>query len=147
MYRFQAQKDEKVKLVITKLIIKGRQCKTYKDPDAGRLQCSGNVTAALRFFEAPWNDVPPVPKDCLCAISDAQQLLPFTYVSTSNVAELRFDVIGMNATDDFTTLFFEGTWKFVRTPMCKRNMRLQGPSGEIAFRYPHENPDEVRFGD
>lgn len=142
IYRFEAQKDERVKLVITKVIIKGRHCQTVRDPDMKRFQCHGNASAALRFYEVPGDDAPAVPRDCFCSTGETQQL-PFTYVSSSNVAELRFDVTGMNATDDFTTLFFEGTWKFIRTPTCKKNMRIQGPSGALAFYYPSETADEV----
>lgn len=102
------------------------------------------MSAALRFYDVPWNDVSPVPHDCLCSVDETARL-PFTYVSTSNVVELRFDVIGMNSTDDFTTLFFEGTWKFIRTPACKMKLRLQGPSGEIVFQHPPPTPQEVRI--
>lgn len=142
-YRFEAKEDEKVKITITKLIIKDRSCRTILSQDADRFYCLGNTSATLRFFEVPWNDVPAVPKDCLCSGEDERQL-PFNYISSTNVVELRFDVFSMNSSDDFTTLFFEGTWKFIRAPVCKRNLRMQGPSGEIAFHYPSQSPSEVR---
>lgn len=142
IYRFEAQKDEKVKITLTQLIVKQRQCQTRLSPDSDRLQCYGNTSATVRFFEVPWDDVPAVPRDCLCSGNGGAHL-PFTYISTSNVVELRFDVTGMNSSDDFTTLFFEGTWKFIRTPVCTRNLRRQGPSGEIVFQHPSESPEEV----
>lgn len=144
VYRFEAQKDEKVKLTLTNVIIKNRNCETRVSRDTGRLMCDGNTTAAIRIFEIPWLEVPGVPRDCLCSV-DKDKFMPFTYVSTTNVIELRFDVTGMNATDDFTTLFFEGTWKFIRTPTCGRDYRMKGPNGEVSFSYPSETPDQVRL--
>lgn len=111
-------------------------------PNSDRLQCFGDASAAVRLFEVPWDDVPPVPRDCMCSERNAS-LPPFTYVSTSNVVELRFDVAQMNASDDFNTLYFEGGWKFIKTPTCQRNLRMLGPSGEIVFQHPSETAQEV----
>lgn len=143
VYRFEAQKDEKVKLVLNHMVVKGRKCKTRLDPFAERLQCFGNTTATLRFYDVPWNDVPPVPRDCLCGGDDGNHL-PFTYISTSNIVEVRFDVTNMNATDDYNSLFFSGTWKFIKTPSCGKDLKLSGPSGEINYDHPAERPKDVR---
>lgn len=124
------------------MIIKGRKCKSKIDADRNRLQCFGNASAAVRFYDIPWGDTAVVPHDCLCS-GDETARIPFTYISTSNVVELRFDVTGMNSTDDYTTLFFEGTWKFIRTPTCNLNLRMQGPSGEIILQHPPHSPQEV----
>ncbi|KAL3267780.1 hypothetical protein HHI36_006909 [Cryptolaemus montrouzieri] len=142
VYRFEAQKDEKVKLTLNSVIIKNRNCRTTVSKDTDRLVCDGSSSAAIRIFEIPWPDVPGVPRDCLCSM-DKDKFMPFTYVSSTNVIELRFDVTGMNATDDFTTLFFEGTWKFIRTPTCKRNLKMRGANGEVTFSHPSETPDEL----
>ncbi|XP_045473238.1 uncharacterized protein LOC123679795 [Harmonia axyridis] len=142
VYRFEAQKDEKVKLTLTDVVFKNRNCVTKVSRDTGRLMCEGNATAAVRIFEIAWLDVPGVPRDCLCSV-DKDKFMPFTYVSTTNVIELRFDVTGMNATDDFTTLFFEGTWKFIRTPTCSRDFRMKGANGEVSFNYPSNTPDQL----
>lgn len=125
------------------MTIKNRHCTTKVSKDTDRLECSGNETATVRLFEVPWSDVPGVPKDCLCAV-DKDRLMPFTYVSTSNIVELHFDVTGMNSTDDFTTLSFEGTWVFIKTPICTNNLRMKGPSGEVLFNYPSKSAEEVR---
>ncbi|KAJ8974832.1 hypothetical protein NQ317_019499, partial [Molorchus minor] len=114
---FEAGKDERIRITLSEVIVKNRDCKTGISKDTDRLECVGNTMATLRFFEVPWLDVPGVPKG-----------LP--------VLQLRFDVTGMNASDDFNTLFFEGTWKFIRTPVCSRNLRYQGASGEVHFEYP-----------
>ncbi|CAH1100889.1 unnamed protein product [Psylliodes chrysocephalus] len=117
------------------MIVKNRHCNTIISKDTNQLECFGNTSATLRFYEIPWNDVPGVPKDCLCDV-DKNRLIPFTYFSTSNVVELRFNVFGMNASDDFNTLFFEGNWKYIKTPGCKKNLRYRGANGEVAFSYP-----------
>jgi hypothetical protein len=64
-------------------------------------------------------------------------------VSTAHVVELRFVVTGMNASDDFNNFSFEGSWEFIRTPVCARKQRLSGASGEILFRSPSRTPEEV----
>ncbi|KAF7286391.1 hypothetical protein GWI33_005683 [Rhynchophorus ferrugineus] len=150
IYRFEAQKGEKVKLTLTEVRIKNRKCSTKVSSDMDRMECVGNVSATLRLFEVPWNDVPPIPRDCLCGV-DKTRLLPYTYISASNVIELRFDVTGMNASDDFNTLYFEGSWKFIRTPTCDLDLRKRGANGELIFTHPAEGSEEIaltreRFG-
>ncbi|KAG5885527.1 hypothetical protein JTB14_022016 [Gonioctena quinquepunctata] len=134
-YRFEVNKNQRIKITLTEMTIKRHNCETKINQDTNRLECFGNTTATLRFYELPWTDVPGIPKDCLCAV-DKDRFIPFTFVSTSNVVELRFNVIGMNASDDFETLFFEGSWKYIKTPACSKNMRLSGPSGALVFTYP-----------
>lgn len=160
VYRFEAGRDERVKLTITKVVVAGgRVCHTTSSADTGRYRCTGNTSATLRIYEVPWADVPGVPRDCFCS-SDAsnisnsgtgptpapnqQPLMPFTYVSTSQVVELRFQVTHMNATDDYDSLYFEGFVKFVRMPLCAKNTRRMGPSGEILFQAPGKI-DQVRI--
>jgi hypothetical protein len=142
-FRFEAQRGERVKLRITRLQTGGRRCVNLPQPDLGRLQCDANCTAFLRLYEHPWNDAPPLERDCLC--SAPEDLMPFTFVSTAHVVELRFVVTGMNASDDFNNFGFEGSWEFIRTPVCARRQRLSGASGEIRFSAPSRTPEEVRF--
>jgi hypothetical protein len=140
-FRFEAQRGERVKLRITRLRTGGRRCINVQQPDLGRLQCDANCTASLCLYEHPWSDAPPLARDCLC--SSPADLLPFTFVSTAHVVELRFVVTGMNASDDFNNFSFEGSWEFIRTPVCARKQRLSGASGEILFRSPSRTPEEV----
>ncbi|KAI4460830.1 cubilin [Holotrichia oblita] len=124
VYRFEAQKDEKIKIILTDLVIKNRDCRSRISPDTDRYQCYGNTSATVRIFDIPWPDVPGVPRDCFCSTeNEAGQ--HFVFLSTSNIVELRFNVIGMNASDDFTTLFFEGTWKFIN---CENYPRVMIPA-------------------
>ncbi|KDR18394.1 hypothetical protein L798_07556, partial [Zootermopsis nevadensis] len=140
-YRFEAQRGERVKLRITRLQTGGRRCSNVLQPDLGRFQCDADCTASLRVYEQPWADNQPLERDCLC--SSTRQMLPFTFVSTSHVVELLFTVTGMNASDDFNNFNFEGSWEFIRTPVCARKQRLSGASGEIKFRSPSRTPEEV----
>ncbi|CAG9759748.1 unnamed protein product [Ceutorhynchus assimilis] len=140
IYRFEAQKGEKIKITLTDVRIRNRNCNTKLNKDTDTLECVGNITATLRFFEVPWIDVPGIPRDCLCDV-DKNLLLPYTYISSANVVELKFDVSSMNASDDFNSLFFEGNWKFIRTPACELNLRKTGPNGELIFKHPSEDKE------
>ncbi|KAL1491919.1 hypothetical protein ABEB36_012439 [Hypothenemus hampei] len=62
VYRFQAQKGEKIKITLTDVRIKNKHCDTELNQDTERLECIGNISATLRFFEVPWNDVPGLPR-------------------------------------------------------------------------------------
>lgn len=143
VYRFEAQKGERVKITLTRLLTSGRLCKTREDVDQGRFQCFGNTTSAVRFYELPWDNegAAAVPRDCLCA--DESGIIPFTFISTAHVVELRFDVMWMNSTDDYSTTFFEGTWEFIRKPVCVKNLKKIGSSGDLYFRSPSRTPEEV----
>lgn len=91
----------------------------------------------------PWDNegAAAVPRDCLCA--DESGIIPFTFISTAHVVELRFDVMWMNSTDDYSTTFFEGTWEFIRKPVCVKNLKKIGSSGDLYFRSPSRTPEEV----
>ena len=140
-YRFEAQRGERVKLKINKLFTGGRKCMNFQQPDLGRFQCHVNSTASLTIYEKPWSDTPPLARDCLC--SSTGSYINFTFVSTAHVVELRFVVTNMNASEDFRNFNFEGSWEFIRTPVCARKQRLSGASGEIRFRSPSRTPEEV----
>lgn len=150
MYRFEARKEERIKLTITNVKIKGRNCRTRQNIDTNRFHCYGNTTATLRVYDVPWIDVPPVPRDCICsndidsnANTGEPDILPFTYISISQISELRFEVTKMNSLDDFDTLFFEGMVKFIRMPICMKNRRRMGPSGEILFNSRSKSTEQV----
>ena len=65
--------------------------------------------------------------------------------STSNIVEVHFTVKSMDALDDYNNLFFEGTWDFVKTNPCMLKRRVRGPSGEIRYKAPIIDDDEVRY--
>lgn len=142
VYRFEAnKKEERIKITLTRVVIKGRDCHTSLNSNTDRLHCYGNTSATLRIYEVPWRDVPPVPRDCIC--SRESVILPFTYVSTSQIVELRFDIKDMSSTDDFESLYFEGSWKIIRMPVCSRKQRKSAASGAITFYALSKSTEEV----
>lgn len=56
----------------------------------------------------------------------------YEFTSTSMVAELKFDVVNMSATDDFRSFGFEASVEFIRLDsVCDSTHRVYGASGEI----------------
>lgn len=56
----------------------------------------------------------------------------YEFTSTSTVAELKFDVVNMTATDDFRSFGFEASVEFVRLDWnCKDTHHITGASGEL----------------
>lgn len=145
VYRFEAQPGEHVKLILSRvsMLTNRQRCKTLLNPLLSQLNCEGNAAAAsMRIYDVPWKEAPAYMRDCICGIPDKH--LPYTYVSTSNVVEIRFDARDMDAGDDYGNLNFEGTWQFVKMPSCAGpGMRKMGASGEVGFVYPSENANEV----
>lgn len=92
----------------------------------------------LQVLDLPWPNAPPIQRDCLCS----NRSLPINIKSTSNIAEVHFTVLSMDALDDYNNLFFEGTWDFVKTMPCMQKRRVRGPSGEIKYTPPIDD-DEV----
>ncbi|PSN38542.1 hypothetical protein C0J52_22225 [Blattella germanica] len=140
--RFKSPSNTPEEIRITRLQTGGRRCPNARQPDLGRFQCHANCTASLRIYDQPWTDTPPLARDCLCTATPN-----FTFVSTAHVVEVRFVVLNMNASDDFRNFNFEGSWEFIRTPVCPRRQRLSGASGEIRFKSPSNTPEEGRPGE
>lgn len=63
---------------------------------------------------------------------DSSDIGDYEFTSSSTVAELKFDVVNMTATDDFRTFGFEASVEFVRLEsQCKDPHHLKGASGEL----------------
>ena len=107
------------------------------------MQCVGNATATLSFYEVPFKDVYPLARDCLC--SKAESFLPFTYTSSSHIVDLEFVVSRMNFTEDYRHFYIEGVYEFNRPPVCVEKRMVSGSSGELVFKTPSRTPEEVRF--
>lgn len=69
--------------------------------------------------------------------------MPYTFISATNGAELRFSAKKMRADDDGDTLMFEASYEFVRSPQCTANRRVSGVSGEMRFRPPGSDSKDV----
>lgn len=74
-------------------------------------------------------DIPPLPRDCLCAdISGSLILAP----TASSTVEAHFTTLDMDVDQDFRDFYFEGRYEFVKDS-CQINWeerRLHGISGE-----------------
>ena len=68
-------------------------------------------------------------RDCICDAS----LLPFRYISGSNVVEVIFQVDDMNFSEDYQDFFFEIAYEFLPGVKCTQQQRLQGPGGLLTL--------------
>lgn len=89
----------------------------------------GGAISDLRIGEKPWNDIPPLPRDCIC--DDVSGSLTLAPVAASTV-EAHFTTLKMDIDQDFRDFYFEGRYEFVKNN-CQINWderRLHGVSGE-----------------
>jgi hypothetical protein len=91
----------------------------------------------LRILEVPWRDV-KVSRACLCDNStlSASGSRHIVYTSSTRIIELHFTVTRLNISEDFTDLYFHGSFEIVRAPECQRRQRVRGSGGEIEFVSP-----------
>ncbi|CAL7941517.1 unnamed protein product [Xylocopa violacea] len=138
VYRFEGDHDEIVKLRFNKLLNGNRTCRSVSSQDFNRLLCVGSENFSVKVLDLPWTNAPPIQRDCFCS----NRSLPMNVKSTSNIVEVHFTVLSMDALDDYNNLFFEGTWDFVKTSPCMQKWRVRGPSGEINYKAPIVDEDE-----
>lgn len=118
------------RLTITRARFGGRSCQNIQNR-SGRWHCNymGGPTSDLRIGEVPWLDIPPLPRDCICAdISGSLALAPIA----ASTVEAHFTALEMNIDQDFRDFYFEGRYEFVKDN-CQINWeerRLHGISGE-----------------
>nr|XP_018896496.1 PREDICTED: uncharacterized protein LOC109030132 [Bemisia tabaci] len=142
VFRFEGQKGEKVRITLLQVATGNRSdCATRLNPDSGHLQCIGGASATVRLSEHPFAHSPPLPRDCLCSGADAH--LPLVFESSSHVVHVELRADRMSAGDDYRGIHFEGTYEFLRPPVCTRPHRFLGSSGQIHFQAPHRTPEEV----
>lgn len=122
-----------IRLTITRARFGGRNCQNVQNR-SGRWHCNymGGATSELRIGEVPWLDVPPLPRDCICAdISGSLALAPIA----ASTVEAHFTAFEMNIDQDFRDFYFEGRYEFVKDN-CQINWedrRLHGVSGEASL--------------
>lgn len=138
VYRFEGEHDEVVKLRFNKLLNGNRTCRSVDNSDFNRLLCVDSENFSVKVLDLPWPNAPPIQRDCLCS----NRSLPINIKSTSNIAEVHFTVLSMDALDDYNNLFFEGTWDFVKTMPCMQKRRVRGPSGEIKYTPPVDDDEK-----
>lgn len=70
----------------------------------------------------------------------------YEFTSLSTVAELRFDVVNMTASDDFRSFGFEASVEFVRLEAgCESSHRVYGASGEMRLASSNPMSESVRI--
>ncbi|KAG7198767.1 hypothetical protein KM043_001754 [Ampulex compressa] len=138
VYRFEGEHDEIVKLRFNRLLNGNRSCRSVSNPDFNRLLCVGSDNFSLKVLDLPWSNAPFVQRDCLCS----NRSLPINIKSTSNIVEVHFTVMFMDALDDYNNLYFEGVWDFARSAPCLQKRRVRGPSGEIKYKSPIVEEEE-----
>lgn len=135
VYRFEAQRGERVKIVVHRMMSGNRTCESKMENDTQRAYCYGNNSAMLQLFERPWHDSALFVRNCICN-SSASGILPITYVSTSREVEVHFTAMNMTRYDDPDTLNFEATFEFVRPlappTICSPKRKL-GSEGTISL--------------
>lgn len=118
------------RLTVTRARFGGRPCQNIQNR-SGRWHCNymGGAVSELRIGEVPWLDIPPLPRDCLCAdISGSLTLAP----TASSTVEAHFTTLDMDIDQDYRDFYFEGRYEFVKDS-CQINWeerRLHGISGE-----------------
>lgn len=92
----------------------------------------GGAISELRIGEVPWPDIPPLPRDCLCA--DIIGSLSLSPMAASTV-EARFTTHEMDIDQDFRDFYFEGRYEFVKDncPTNWDDRRLKGLGGEAVL--------------
>jgi hypothetical protein len=141
VYRFEAQRGERVKIVVHRMMAGNRTCETRVENDTQRSFCYGDNTAKVQIYERPWHDSEIFVRSCVCN-STTYSTLPITYVSNSRELEVHFSAINMTRLDDPDSLNFQATFEFVRPSAptkCKDARRKLGSEGVINL-----NEAEVR---
>lgn len=135
VYRFEAQRGERVRIVVHRMMSGNRTCESKMENDTQRTFCYGNNSAKLQIFERPWHDSDIFIRNCVCN-SSADNILPITYISTSREVEVHFNAINMTKYDDPDSLNFHATFEFVRPLIptkCKDPKRKLGSEGTISL--------------
>ncbi|XP_044729645.1 uncharacterized protein LOC123292996 [Chrysoperla carnea] len=147
IFRFEAGKNERVRLSFNKVLFGDKSCVNKKDIRTQRWKCDRQHRwskifgiGELQISEYPWPGI-NLPRDCICTnITE-----PFKIQTlTSQIIEVNFTITFMNITQDFNDFYFEGEYFFVPKndfddEICASHWgdrRLRGTSGEIALRSP-----------
>jgi len=133
VYRFEAQRGERVRIVVHRMMSGNRTCESKMENDTQRTFCYGNNSAKVQIFERPWHDSVLFVRNCICN-STENSSLPITYLSTSREIEVHFTAVNMTKYDDPDTLNFLATFEFIKPLMptkCKEPKRKLGSEGMI----------------
>ncbi|XP_050073509.1 uncharacterized protein LOC126561419 isoform X1 [Anopheles maculipalpis] len=133
IYRFEAQRGERVRIEINRAMTGYRTCDSRVDPDTGRSYCFGDSTARVEIFERPWHESILFPRGCICN-STNNSYLPIVFTSTGREVEIHFSAANMTNGDDPDSLNFEASYEFVKGPMmCKDVRRKNAITGVVSL--------------
>ncbi|GAB0095570.1 uncharacterized protein DMENIID0001_109660 [Sergentomyia squamirostris] len=137
IHRFEAQRGERVRVIIRKVMTGNRTCASRLDSDINRSYCFGDTTIKLEIYEKPWHDVVAFPRGCICNSTNvSDSYLPIIYTSTSREVEIHFSAINMTSFDDASVINFEGSFEFIKSPSsCRDSRRKFGPSGHVDMTF------------
>uniref|UniRef100_A0A1B0CN39 CUB domain-containing protein n=1 Tax=Lutzomyia longipalpis TaxID=7200 RepID=A0A1B0CN39_LUTLO len=137
VHRFEAQRGERVRVIIRKVMTGNRTCASRLDNDINRSYCFGDTSIKLEIYEKPWHDVVAFPRGCVCNSTNiSDTYLPIIYTSTSRDLEIRFTAINMTSFDDASVINFEGSFEFIKSPSsCRDSRRKFGPSGHVDMTF------------
>lgn len=131
VYRFEAQRGERIRVEIIRAMTGNRTCDSRVDPDTGRSYCFGNNSARIDILERPWHESILFPRGCICN-STNRSFLPIVFTSTGREVEIHFTAGNMTSADDPDSLNFEGSFEFVKAPMmCKDVRRKNAVTGIV----------------
>ncbi|XP_053674728.1 uncharacterized protein LOC128725034 [Anopheles nili] len=133
IYRFEAQRGERVRIEINRAMTGNRTCDSRVDPDTGRSYCFGDSTARVEIFERPWHESILFPRGCICNSTNSSYL-PIVFTSTGREVEIHFSAANMTNWDDPDALSFEASYEFVKGPMmCKDVRRKNAITGVVTL--------------
>lgn len=119
-------------------------CTTESDIHTGRPKCTlvdnenDSRIGELNIYDLPYDGV-RLPLGCYCDNTTSSFQTSPTFLSSGNIMELTFTVTKLNITDDFTNIYFYGTYEMEHVSKCRKQMRLLGNGGEDSISYPYDS--------
>ncbi|XP_058836455.1 uncharacterized protein LOC131693017 isoform X2 [Topomyia yanbarensis] len=133
VYRFEAQRGERIRLEVMRAMTGNRTCDSRVDPDIGRSYCFGNHSTRIEIFERPWHESILFPRGCICN-STNKSFLPIVFTSTGREVEIHFISENMTSGDDPDSINFEATFEFIKAPIvCKDVRRKNAVTGIVSL--------------
>ncbi|XP_037044522.1 uncharacterized protein LOC119080330 isoform X2 [Bradysia coprophila] len=133
VYRFEAQRDERVRIVIKRLNTGKRKCSSKVDFDTNRSYCFGDTSVRLEVLEKHSPDSNLFLRSCGCNTTNTSDL-PIIYTSSGKDLELHLIATNMTSQDDPDNIYFEATFQFIKGPYtCRESRRRSGPGGQTSL--------------
>ncbi|XP_050526365.1 uncharacterized protein LOC126897043 [Daktulosphaira vitifoliae] len=149
IFRLEGQPGDVAQVTILKMSSGDRECYSRINSDRGTFQCVGDTSSSLSLLdEVNGPKIMLVPRHCLCSTNAS--LLPYTFVTSGSKASINWDVLNMNATEDFRLHYFEATVQFIRKEVVSKRCEvksnlLSGPGGHFTFHSHHNTTCESHF--